>query len=404
MTNPVHIAVIGGGITGLAAAHRVHEIATAAGLSLRLSLVEATERLGGVVSTRVRDGYVLEEGPDSILGEKPWARQLADRLGLGPRIVGTCRETRRSFIVRKGRLHPTPEGFYLLAPTRFLPFATSPLLSPAGKLRAGLDLLIPRRHGGVDESVGAFVTRRLGREILDRMVQPMIAGVYGADPFRLSLHATFPRFLQMEKDHGSIIRAMLAAGRRRAAESTPSGARYGLFFSFDAGLQVLTDALVRSLPEGAVRTGTAVRGVARVQAEQGWLLRTTQGGIPCDAVIVALPARPAAHLLRGLDPELAERLASIPYGTASTVTLAYPLDSIRHRLDGFGFVVPAKERLSIVGCTFAHRKYPGRAPRGVACIRVFWGQNSEYLSRDDLLEQTLHELRGLLGGMDGAPL
>jgi len=403
------VIVVGGGVSGLAAARRLVE---AGGMPpIDVTLLEATGRLGGVISTLSRDGCLIEEGPDSILSDRPAAGRIAEALGITPRIVGTRDENRRSFIVRNGRLRPTPEGFYLLAPTRFLPFLTTPLLGPLGKLRAGLDLLLPARRDDGDESVGDFVTRRLGRQTLDRIAQPMIAGVYGADPFRLSLRATMPRFADMERQHGSVIRGMLAGRRRRTprsagregnAASVSSGARYGLFISFDAGLQVLSDAMAASLPPGTARTDAPVTGLTI--GSPGWVIGSGENApVAADAVILALPASRAASLLRDVDPGLAGMLSSIPYGAAATVSLTFPENAIAHPLDGFGFVVPAAERFSITGCTFSHRKYPGRAPGGTALLRAFWGNASQDLDDSRIVAATLTDLRHLLA-ISGPPV
>ncbi|HZI93290.1 MAG TPA: protoporphyrinogen oxidase, partial [Patescibacteria group bacterium] len=400
------VVVVGGGISGLAAAHRLVELRDANSLPLDVTLFEAADRLGGVVSTVTRDGYQIEEGPDSIITDKPWARDLAERLGLADRIIGTQDENRRSFVVRRGRLEPTPDGFYLLAPTRLLPLASSRIFSPLGKLRMSLDLVIPRRPPGGDESVGGFVRRRLGREALERMAQPMIGGIYGADPEKLSLRATFPRFLQMEEEHGSVIRAMVSAGRKRAlAESVhrASGPRYGLFISFDLGMRTLTDALSASLPEGAARTGVRVSRLEPTASGRWRLATGDPDDVEFDAVILALRAHDAAHLLRSVDPDLSGRLGSIAYGSAATVSLAFREQDVDHRMDGFGFVVPTIERLSVIGCTFVHRKYPGRAPAGQALIRAFWGDSSAGLEDREIVGRTLGDLRALIG-VRGAPL
>lgn len=401
------IAVVGGGISGLAAAHRLIELRRQLGLPIRVALLEAAHRLGGVISTVTRDGYLLEEGPDSFITDKPWARELADRLGLSSRLIGTQDSFRRSFVVRRNRLHPTPDGFYLLAPTRFLPFVTTRVFSPLGKIRMAMDLVIPRAASAGDESVASFVRRRLGSEALERMAQPMIGGIYAADPAELSLRATFPRFLQMEEEHGSVIRGLLATGRRRAAiegAREASGPRYGLFVSFDGGLRVLPDTLAASLPEGTSRTEVRVTRVSRIDAGR-WRVEAT--GVPTpedyDAVILALPAFDAAGPVRAIDAEMADLLGSIPYGSAATVSLAFREQDVEHPLDGFGCVIPAIEELSLIGCTFTHRKYARRAPQGHALIRAFWGDASAGLTDSEIVGRTLSDLRTVLG-VRGAPL
>jgi oxygen-dependent protoporphyrinogen oxidase len=398
------IVVVGGGVTGLAAAHRVTELARARALPIDVRVVEAAERIGGSIATRRRDGFLLEEGPDSILTEKPWAIDLARRLGIEGRIVGTLPDYRRSFVGRAGRLYPTPEGFYLLAPSRLGPMVTTPIFSPLGKLRMACDLVLPRRRSNGDESLAGFVRRRLGREALERMAQPMIAGIYGADPERLSLLATFPRFHQLEAAHGSVIRGLLASARRRrqGGPAAAAGPRYSLFVSFDGGLQVLIDALSASLPPGACRTGAPVDAIYP-SVGGGWRLRIGGAEEPADALILAVPAHAAAELVGPFDARLGQRIGTIAYGYAATVCLAYREDQVGHPMDGSGFVLPAVEGLGVLGCTFGHRKFPGRAPAGQVLLRAFHGDPARKLATAELVDATHRELRGLLR-IDGEPL
>jgi protoporphyrinogen/coproporphyrinogen III oxidase len=400
---PPRVAVVGGGISGLAAAHRLVELSREQGSPVEVSLLEAGPRLGGVIHTGQRDGFLLEWGPEAFLTEKPQAMALARRLGLGDRIIGTREEFRRSFVVRKGRLRPVPEGFQLLAPSRLWPLVLTPIFSPLGKLRMGLDLLVPPRRDGKDESLSEFVTRRLGRETLERLAEPMVAGIYGADPKALSLKATFPRFLEMERKYGSIIRAMLATrfARRKTAgasgaEKGTSGARYSLFATFDSGMQTLTDALAARLPPGSARAGAAVQALAR--HGNRWTLALGNGeSVEANAVILAVPAHGAASLLSPLDADLGRLLERIPYASSATLNLAYRREDIPHPLDGFGFVVPRAEGLTILGCTFSSVKFAGRAPEGHALLRAFLGDGAFSASEEDILQATLVDLRQLLG-------
>ncbi|MDX2170372.1 MAG: protoporphyrinogen oxidase [Deltaproteobacteria bacterium] len=389
------VAVIGGGITGLAAAHRLVELAAAQQRALEVRLYEQAARAGGVIATERPDGYVVELGPDSFLSEKPAALRLCERLDLTGQLVGTQEEFRRTYVVRDGRLHPLPDGFLLMAPTRMWPLLTTPLFSWSGKLRMGLDLLLPRGPGG-DESLSAFVTRRLGREALERVAQPLVGGIYTADPASLSLAATMPRFLEMERRERSVVRAMWRQ-QRQAARREGSGARWSLFLSFDGGLQCLVDALVARLPAGTLRCGLAVGGIGRA-ADGRWRLAD---GEPADAVLVAAPAPAAAALVRDLDATLADDLAGIPYASSATVTLAYRREDVPHPLDGFGFVVPHVERRALLAGTFSSLKYPGRAPDGTVLIRAFVGGALQpelvELSDAALLRSVRQELGELLG-------
>jgi oxygen-dependent protoporphyrinogen oxidase len=402
----LQVAVVGGGITGLAAAHRILELGRDRTPSPGVQIFEASDRLGGVIGTMKRDGFLMEEGPDSLITEKPWALQLIERLGMGDRIVGTQDQHRRSFIVSKGRLHPTPEGFHLMAPARMWPLVTTPLMSPLGKLRVGLDLILPRRKSDADETLGQFVQRRLGREAFEAMAQPMISAIYGGDPMRLSLLATFPRFRELERRHGSIVRAMWLAARKTAAAGNgsgqASGARYGMFASLEGGLQVLTEELTSRIPEKARHLGVKVQSVRRSRGGR-WTVSWDKGTADFDAVILALPAPRAGEVLRSLDEDLARRLGFVRYGTSATVGVAYREEDVEHRLNGFGFVVPAREGMTMLGCTFAHRKYAGRVPDGFVMLRAFHGGSSAPLSDGDLVEATQRDLGRLLG-IKGEPL
>src|SRR5947209_3375232 len=285
------IVIVGGGISGLAAAHRLFELRpqkSSEKARPEVLLLEASGRLGGTVRTYRREGFLLEGGPDSFISEKPAALELARRLGLGRRIIETNEEHRRSFVVRGGRLRPTPEGFQLLAPSRLLPFLTTDIFTWRGKARMALDLLLPRRKDAngqrdeSDESLAAFVRRRFGQEALERMAQPMVGGIYTADPESLSLRATMPRFLEMERRHRSLILAMWKAARKSETDARhgriASGARYSLFLSFDERVQVLTDTLAARLPEGTARLNTKVESLrlespAREGETPRWILQ-----------------------------------------------------------------------------------------------------------------------------------
>ncbi|MGB7924980.1 MAG: protoporphyrinogen oxidase [Pyrinomonadaceae bacterium] len=411
-TKPHHsrrIVVIGGGISGLAATHALVERGAAAESAPRVLLLEQSARLGGVISTRQRDGFLLEGGPDSFISEKPEAVRLANRIGLADRLIETTEAHRRSFIVRDGRLRPVPEGFQLLAPSRLWPFITTGIFSWRGKARMALDLVLPRRaaaaNGDEEESLAQFVRRRLGREALERMAQPMVGGIYTADPERLSLRATMPRFLEMERTHRSLIRAMM---KRRGHESAAgargtSGARYSLFLSLDEGMRTLVERIGALLPQESVRLNTTVESLAFDRERAEWKIRVGAPGetIRADAVCLALPAYTAARLLRATDAELAADMESIPYASTATINLAWKRADIAHPLDGFGFVVPFVERRSVLACTFSHVKFKGRAPEGYALLRAFVGGALQpdmfELDEDEMTARVVADLRALLG-------
>lgn len=397
------IVIIGGGITGLAAAHRLLERSRDAGKQVEVTLIERSDRLGGIVQTEEREGFLLERGPDSFISEKPAALELIKRLGLESRLIETNDEHRRSFVVQRGRLLPVPEGFQLLAPARFWPFIRSSIFSPAGKARMALELLIPRQaSNGNDESLADFVRRRFGREALERMAQPMVGGIYTADPEKLSLRATMPRFLDMEREHGSLIRA-LRKQKSAAVNRETSGARYSLFLSFDRGMQVLTDELGKQIASagGSIRLNTAVKSL--VKGEDGaWKVTTNQGEVlMADAVCLALPSFVSSQLLGDVDAKLAAQLSEISYASSATVNLAYRRDDIPHPLNGFGFVVPFIEGRSLIACSFSSVKFAGRAPQGHVLLRAFVGgalqPDALQQSDEQLLTGVRDDLRDLIG-------
>ena len=400
----MRLVIVGGGIAGLTAAHRAVEISRERGTALELTVLEARDRLGGTIETEHAGGFLVETGPDSFLSEKPWGLALCRRIGLESRLVGTDDRFRRVFVWFGKRLHPVPDGFQLLAPTRLTPFVTSSLFSWPGKLRMALDVILPRGGGG-DESLGAFVRRRLGREALERIAQPLIAGIYTADPDELSLLATMPRFVELERRERSLILGLWKASRR-APDASTSGARWSLFVSLAGGMGELIAALASRLPSDAVRLKHRVGGIERRGAH--WRVTTEEAGaIDADAVIVATETHAASRLLRYVDPPLATMLEMIPYASSATVSLGYRRADVPHPLDGFGFVVPRAEHRDLLACTFSSVKYPGRAPERHVLIRCFVGGalNAAALERsdDEIVERVRRELGEALG-ITAAPM
>jgi oxygen-dependent protoporphyrinogen oxidase len=398
-----HIVIVGGGVAGLAAAHRLVELGRERETPLRFTLLEASDRLGGVINTERRDDFLLELGPDSFISEKPWALALCHRMGLEPELIGTQDQHRATFVVRKGKLELLPEGFMLLAPTKLAPLLRSPIFSWLGKLRMALDLVLPR-GGQEDESLGSFVRRRLGREVLERVAQPLIGGIYTADPERLSLAATMPRFLQLERDYRSVILGMWQSARKRPQEAqNASGARWSLFVTLRNGLQQFVDTLAPRLSLGEVRCHALVSSVQK--KADGWEVRCEDGAsLSADGVIVATPAFQTARVLQSFDPSLADLLSRISYSSAATVNLAYYREQIPHPLNGFGFVVPHIEQRSIIAGSFSSVKYAGRAPDGAVLLRAFVGgslQDDLFNLNDQAMAHAVRkELAALLGVRD----
>jgi oxygen-dependent protoporphyrinogen oxidase len=402
----MRLVVVGGGIAGLACAHRAGELARERGVALDLTLLEARERLGGTIETERAGGFLIESGPDSFLSEKPWALALCRKLSLEPHLVGTDDRFRKTFVWFRGRLHALPEGFQLLAPTRLGPFLTSGLFSWRGKLRMALDLVLPRGGPGGDESLATFVRRRLGREALERVAQPLVAGIYTADPDDLSVAATMPRFLELERRERSVVLGLWRAGRRSVgAVAGVSGARWSLFVTLAGGMGELVEALAARLPAGTVHLKRRAGGLER--RGERWRVDAGDGPLEADRVVIATEAHAAGRLLRYVDPPLATLLQTVPYASSATVSLGYRRGDVRHPLDGFGFVVPRTEGRDLLACTFSSVKYPGRAPEGHVLLRGFLGGalNPGVLESDDadLVGRVRRELGAALG-VDAEPV
>ena len=421
MSRPARVLVVGGGISGLAAAYRLTRLAPAAAVTI----VESDRRLGGKILTERRDGFVIEGGPDSFLSSKPGALELCRELGLEDRLRGTRDETRRTFVLRRGRLLEIPEGLSGLVPTRLGPLLRSPLFSLPGKLRMGLELLLPPRRGGEDEALAAFITRRLGREAYERLIEPLMAGIYAGDGARLSLEATFPQLRDLERLHGGLLRGLLRRGPAAAMSDagpagTPSGgprargpqaaarpAPLPPFLTLAGGLEDLVWTLSSRLAEAEIRLGAGAEELQR--SPGGYTLRLGGGEtLTADAVILAAPAHVSAGLTERLDPELGAALRAIPHVSTATVTLAWPRGGVPHPLDGYGYIVPRAEGRPVLACTWTSSKFPHRAPEGQALIRVFIGRDAgsatapvDSLGDEDLLRLARDEVRDILG--IGAP-
>ena len=366
---------------------------------LEVTLLERSHRVGGPLESIRRDGFVIETGADSFLSEKPEARDLARRLGIESELIPTREEFRRTLIVRNGRLVEIPEGFSLMAPTRFAPVMRSELFSPLGKMRIALEPLIPARRGGGEESLASFVRRRLGNEVLERVAQALAGGIYTADPEQLSLTATMPRFVEMERRYGSVYRGLRAAERARASISKgTSGARWNLFLSFRRGVGILPETLATRLA-GCIRTGIEVRSIAR--EGDFWRVNLVDGSSDvADAVICAAPAYAAAGILPAALETLARGLGEISYASTAVVNLVWRAVDFPEHPRTFGFVVPIAEHRRIVAGSFTNLKYENRAPEGFISARAFIGgvlQNEMlHLGDDEMIEAARDEFRALL--------
>jgi oxygen-dependent protoporphyrinogen oxidase len=407
---PRRILVVGGGVTGLTVAYRLvqasREGAAEGRRPLAVTLVEERPRLGGNIRTERRDGFVIDGGPDAWVAAKPNATQLCRELGLGDRIIETTERNRRVYVRRGGALHPLPEGVVLTVPTRVVPFALTPLLSMRAKARMALDLVLPRRRDEGDESLGHFIRRRLGREALEQLAEPLLGGIYAGDVEALSIRSTFPQLAAMEERHGSMILGAIA--QRRAQGEAPSGAPKSAFHSLRGGVGELIDALAAAVQAGGgeVRAGVKVDAIAPAAGALAGAPRfeiRLAGGPPllADDVVVAAPAHAAADMVSGLDLEIGAALRLVPYTSTATVLLAYRRADIAHPLDAVGLIIPRTEHRRALAATFASSKWEGRAPEGAALLRVFVGghRDPEVLlgGDDDLVALAREELAALIG-------
>lgn len=389
-----HVAVVGGGIAGLSAARGL----SASDPSLKIALIESQPELGGKILTERSGGFIIEGGPDSFVSYKPWALELCRNLGLEDRLSGTNRDHTTSYILHKGRLLDLPEGLMLLAPTRLVPFALSPLFSIPGKLRMGLDLFIPGRRDAGDESLAHFVRRRMGQEAVERLAGPLLAGIYAGDPERMSLMATFPQFAELEHQHGSLIRGMLAR-RRQTSRRGPSP--YTMFMTLRGGLAELVEALEQSLTPVKILKGCPVRRVS-LRAEGGYEITVGEDRpFSAEAIILATPAYVAADMVEGFSGDLAADLRTIRYVSTATVSMAFSKEGFPHPLNGFGFVVSGGDPGGIMACTWTSTKFPHRAPGDHVLIRCFLGGEGReaVLERGDadLIRTVRENLRTTLG-------
>lgn len=391
------IAVVGGGIAGLSAALSLRE--RGAGVVL----VEREPRLGGVVRTDHVEGFVVEGGPDSILSYKPAGLAMIDRLGLRDALIETRAGGEGTFILHRGKLVPLPAGMTMLVPTQYRAIATTPLLSFPGKLRMLLDLAIPARRDDADESVGAFVRRRLGRQAFENLAEPLVSGIYSGDADQLSVLSTMPRLRQVEREHGGIVRGAIKQ-RRAGAPASATVPRLTPFVSLAGGMGQLVDAMGEALGASDVRLGAPVVSLTR---DGGGFRLNLAGGesLAVDGVVLATPAPVTAALVAPLAPELADELRAIPYGASVSVALGYPEGALPVNA-GRGFLVPRAEGRAVRAVTWSSQKFEGRAPAGQSLLRVVLGRPGEdwwrAASDDDIIARVRAELRDILG-IDAVP-
>ncbi len=409
------VIIIGGGAAGLAAAYKITR-ARSEGHDVEFVLFEKDPRLGGKIRTEtVRDPveeerFIVDGGPDCFLAEKPACHRIAKLTGIFDDELPTDESRKRTWILSRGKLHPLPDGIFMFAPTKFLPFVTTGLFSWPGKIRMAMDLFIPPKKvvpGELnDETLERFVVRRMGRECLDRLAEPLVGGVHASDPSTMSLAATFPRLLEMEQKYGSLTRGFIAARRkveeiRRKYPPKPGEKPRTFFTTFLRGMQELTDCMADAAGRERMRTGKTVLGL-RHETSGAWSASVSDGStIGGDAIIIATESWAAEPLLRPLDGIIAEALAGIPASSSATVSVAFDEKEVGFDLNAFGVLCPLVEGRALMAATYSSTKWPGRAPAGKVLLRGFVGgpHNQEILKRsdDELVQIVIAEFRAILG-------
>jgi oxygen-dependent protoporphyrinogen oxidase len=400
------IVIVGGGIAGLAAAYYTRKKTPDA----QITLIESSDRWGGKITTDrlpFEEGqFIIEGGPDTFLATKPYATALCKELGLGDRLHGTNPKQKNTYVLHHNKLEPLPDGLAMMIPTNVQAILKSNLVSWFGKARMGMDFLQPAKAVNGDESLGTFVSRRLGREAYENLIEPLMSGIYAGDGDLLSLASTFPYLRDLELKYGSLARGALEM-RKKSNGKAVQGSR-SAFLTPTTGLAEIVEALVNYLQSNNVdlRLNTKVLSIDHLAPDTShpapnstWNLTLDTGSLEADSLILATPAYVSGHLLGPIDPVLASDLQSIPYASTATVTLAYRQSDLPRPLDGYGYVIPRREGRRALACTWTSTKFPHRAPDGYALIRVFVGRAGQDIpwNEKDLLALAKEELRLTLG-------
>ncbi len=401
------VVIIGGGISGLSTALYLKELSQASGHEVEYILIEKGSRLGGNILTERSDGFLIEGGPDCFLSEKPWAAQLCRHLGLGDQIIPTTEENKGTFVLSNGKLHEMPDGLILMVPTKIMPLITTTLFSWPGKMRMGLDILIPQKQGKEDETLGSFVRRRLGKEALDKIAEPLVAGVHAGDPETMSMRASFPKFMEMEEEHGSLIKGMLMRMKKaREVQRASTGPRPTMFMTLKGGLSDMINGIISRLDSSSLKLNTSVASIEEKAGKYVVRLTTPNSQLPtpnvieADSVILSTPAHVSAVLLKEMEAPLSEKLQTIPYVSTATVTLAFKSSEVKLP-KSFGFVIPRVEERKIMAATFISRKFAGRCSDEYVMVRCFVGgsKNEELVELNDgeIVDMARKELKDIIG-------
>ncbi|HEX6304014.1 MAG TPA: protoporphyrinogen oxidase [Anaerolineales bacterium] len=398
------VVIAGGGIAGLAAAYYLQKKAAEESIELHISVLEADDRWGGKITTDRVDGFVVEGGPDTFLRTKPWAVDLCRELGLKERLHGTNPDKKNTYVLRGGELHPLPEGLTMMIPTQIASMVRTNLLSWPEKMRMGLDFLIPPKPLDGDESLGEFVSRRLGRAAYENLIEPLMSGIYAGDGDQLSLQATFPYLRDLEIKHGGLVKGALAVRRQRANGKPAPASNPSIFLTPTTGLAEIVEALVERLQNAGadLRLETSVTHVARANENYDYVIELSDGeALQAHGVILATPAYVSGDLLAALDESLASQLQDVEYVSTATVSLGYRQADLAKPLDGYGYVIPRQEGRKALACTWTSTKFPHRAPEEHVLLRVFVGRAGQEAllpwDEEGLLEVAKEELSLTMG-------
>lgn len=398
------VAIIGGGITGLTVAYAFEQHNRCSSQPIDYVLIDRANRLGGKVITENLDGFIVEAGPDCFVAEKPWVHQLASQLMIEDRVLAPNASSRRSYVLSEGTIHELPEGMLLLLPTKIIPFLLSPLISWQGKMRMACDAILPRKKHFTDETLSDFVNRRLGREILDKIAAPLVGGIHSNDPDKMSLLASFPRFLKMEEEYGSLLRAMLAA--KLKAFFAKSGKNRSHFLSFKQGMGEISDSIISKLEKHRVLTGRTVEHLEKNppgdKSRYKVFFHDKSDPLEVDDIVIATVSNQAANILEGLDHVIASLLREIPLTSSANLSLAFKSHELGRIPDGFGLMIPAVEKRKISSLTLSSAKWNYRVPDPkYSLLRVFLGgyrnQDLVLLDDKDILELVRNELSDIFG-------
>jgi len=403
-----HILVVGGGIAGLSAAYNAIKKTKERGIPVQVSLIESDSRWGGKITTECVEfdngQFIIEGGPDTFLATKPWGVALCNELGLGKRLHGTNPHKKNTYVLHRDRLMLLPDGLAMMIPTNIQAILRTGLLSWLGKARMGLDFLLPPVQPNGDESLGAFVSRRLGREAYENLIEPLMSGIYAGDGDALSLASTFPYLRDLELKYGSLARGALEM-RKQSVGKSVQGSR-SAFLTPKTGLAEIVEALVAYLEAGHANLRLKTHVSQIIKSNSGYRVELEMGeALQADCVILATQAYVSGALLSRLDPKLAATLKDIPYASTATVSLAYRLSDVPRELDGYGYVIPRREGRKALACTWTSTKFPHRAPEGYALIRIFVGRAGQDIpwNENDLLALAKEELNLTLG-IDAEPI